>query len=164
VLAVAFSDDGHRVVSGSRDTTLRLWNADTAGPIGDPMTGHTAAVFNVQFGPDGARVLSRSADHTERLWDARAVRPLGAPMNSHAMHNSPIDVVFSPDGQSIVSTSADSSRRLWPPPASSAWPSLVCAKLSQNMSHQQWRDWVSPDIGYTELCSGLPVAPDNHSR
>jgi WD40 repeat protein len=164
VLAVAFNDDGHRVVSGSRDTTLRLWNADTVEPIGGPMTGHTDAVFNVQFGPDGGRVLSRSADHTERLWDAIAVRPLGEPMNSHAMDRSPTGVVFSPDGQSIVSTGADSSRRLWPPPALSAWPRLVCAKLAQNMSHQQWRDWVSPDIPYTTVCPDLPIPPDSPSR
>jgi hypothetical protein len=28
------------------------------------------------------------------------------------------------------------------------------------MSHKQWRDWVSPSIGYQILCPGLPVAPD----
>ena len=27
-------------------------------------------------------------------------------------------------------------------------------------SHQQWRDWVSPDIDYIEVCPGLPLAPD----
>ena len=38
--------------------------------------------------------------------------------------------------------------------------SAVCAKLTANVSHQQWRDWVSPDIDYFEACPGLPVAPD----
>jgi hypothetical protein len=33
-------------------------------------------------------------------------------------------------------------------------------KLTTNMSRQQWREWVSPDpdIGYRELCPGLPPA------
>jgi len=28
------------------------------------------------------------------------------------------------------------------------------------MSHQQWRDWVSPDIDYIEVCPGLPIPAD----
>jgi len=31
---------------------------------------------------------------------------------------------------------------------------MLCTKLTTNMSHQQWRDWVSPDIDYIEVCSG----------
>jgi hypothetical protein len=31
--------------------------------------------------------------------------------------------------------------------------------LTANMSHKQWRDWVSPDIGYITACPGLPIAP-----
>ena len=37
-----------------------------------------------------------------------------------------------------------------------AWSNLVCAKLTQNPSHQQWHEWIAPDIGYTEPCPGLP--------
>ena len=34
VYSVAFSPDGTRIVSGSGDNTLRIWNADTGQPIG----------------------------------------------------------------------------------------------------------------------------------
>lgn len=37
-----------------------------------------------------------------------------------------------------------------------AWSNLVCAKLTQNPSQLQWHEWIAPDIGYTELCPGLP--------
>jgi hypothetical protein len=47
--------------------------------------------------------------------------------------------------------------RLWP---ADATPKMLCDKLTANMSHRQWRDWVSPDIGYRTLCPGLPIAPD----
>jgi hypothetical protein len=42
--------------------------------------------------------------------------------------------------------------------ACSASPEMLCTKLTTNMSHQQWRDWVSPDIDYITLCPDLPVA------
>jgi hypothetical protein len=29
------------------------------------------------------------------------------------------------------------------------------------MSHQQWRDWVAPDVDYIKLCPNLPVPADN---
>jgi WD40 repeat protein len=158
-LALSFSPDGHQLVSGSADTTLRLWNTDTGQLIGDPMTGHTAAVTDVEFAPEGARIASRSYDHTIRLWDTPTERPIGAPLNAHDDYV--LGIAFSPDGQQLLLTGADATRRLFPTPALSAWPSLVCSKLSANMSNQQWRNWVSPDLSYAQLCPSLPIAPDS---
>ena len=38
---MAFSPDGKRIVSGSGDNTVRVWDADTGQPLGEPLTGHT---------------------------------------------------------------------------------------------------------------------------
>ena len=65
------SPDGHAIVSGGDDRTVRLWNADTGTSIGIPLTGHTDAVTSVAFSPDGRLVVS-SPDATLRLWPARA--------------------------------------------------------------------------------------------
>jgi WD40 repeat protein len=59
VYSVAFSPDGHRIISGSGDTTVRLWDADTGEPVVQPMTGQTWAVLRVAFSPDGKRICWR---------------------------------------------------------------------------------------------------------
>ena len=66
-------------------------------------------------------------------------------------------VAFSPDGKRIVSGGDDTFVRMWLAYADAA---AVCAKLTTNMSLQQWNDWVSRDIGYIKACPDLPVASD----
>ncbi|KAG2078465.1 hypothetical protein BDR04DRAFT_963546, partial [Suillus decipiens] len=54
--------------------TVRLWDAATGQPVGEPLRGHTNSVASVSFSPDGNRIVSGSEDETVRLWDA-AMRP-----------------------------------------------------------------------------------------
>ena len=69
VASVTFSPDGTRVVSGSYDNTLRLWDAVSGAHL-NTLKGHTSYVNSVAFSPDGTRVVSGSDDQTLRLWDA----------------------------------------------------------------------------------------------
>ena len=64
-----FSPDGTRIVSGSGDKTIRLWDAST-GEERHTLKGHTGGVHSVSFSPDGKRIASGSSDRTIRLWDA----------------------------------------------------------------------------------------------
>jgi WD40 repeat protein len=121
VNSVAFSHDGLRIVSGSRDKTLRVWDALSGLTIGPPFKGHTRAVNSVAFSPDSRRIASGagdyygpfwwSSDNTVRIWDASSGQQIGLSLKGHT---SPVyAVAFSPDGRRIVSGSRDETLRVW---------------------------------------------------
>ena len=69
VRACTFAPDGRRLVSGSYDRTLRLWDVDS-GECLRVLEGHEGWVKACAFAPDGRRIVSGSGDRTLRLWDA----------------------------------------------------------------------------------------------
>jgi WD40 repeat protein len=77
-------------------------------------------------------------------------------------------VAFSPDGKRLVSVSQDNTARLWDAdgdePRGGTDPERLCAKLTSNMSREQWRGWVSPDIDYVPACADLPIPADQTAR
>ena len=66
VYALAFHPDGRRILSGSLDGTVKVWDAVTSRPI--VFRGHSIWVSKVAFSRDGRRVLLRNHDpaHTTR--------------------------------------------------------------------------------------------------
>ncbi|KFZ16002.1 hypothetical protein V502_05289 [Pseudogymnoascus sp. VKM F-4520 (FW-2644)] len=109
VTSVAFSPDGTQVVSGSYDTTVRLWDAATGAPL-QTLEGHSNRVTSVAFSADGTQVVSGSDDETVQLCDAAT----GALLQTLEGHSSSVtSVAFSPDGTQVVSGSYDATVRLW---------------------------------------------------
>ncbi|EMD32085.1 hypothetical protein CERSUDRAFT_18643, partial [Gelatoporia subvermispora B] len=109
--SVAFSPDGTRIVSGSLDNTIRLWDATTGNAVMQPLEGHTEWITSVAFSPDGTRIVSGSADKTIRLWDATTGNAVMQPLEGHTEVIT--SVAFSFDGTRIVSGSVDTTIRLW---------------------------------------------------
>jgi WD40 repeat protein len=57
VRSIALSPDGKRVVSGSYDKTIRIWDAESGEVVAGPFHGHRNMIRSVAFSPDGKRVF-----------------------------------------------------------------------------------------------------------
>jgi WD40 repeat protein len=101
--SVAFSPDGDRIISGSWDHSVRVWDGKTGEQLRE-LKGHTDTVNSVTFSPDGDRIISGSWDHSVRVWDAKT----GEQLRELKGHTDAVcSVAFSPDGDRIVSGSCD---------------------------------------------------------
>lgn len=72
VSCVAYSPDGERIVTGSGNSTLRLWDSKTGFEM-LTLRGHSAAITSVAFSPDGDSIVSSSEDTTVRVWRATPI-------------------------------------------------------------------------------------------
>ena len=107
VSSVSWSPDGQLMVSGSKDTTLKLWQAD--GTFVKNLPGHQAGVYSVSFSPNGKLIASASEDTTVKLW-----RSDGVLLNTMNGHSAPVSMVsFSPDNTIMASASWDGTVKLW---------------------------------------------------
>jgi WD40 repeat protein len=73
VTALAISADGRRAISGSADTTVRIWDLDS-GRMLRTLRGHTAEISFLILTADGRRAISTSEDQTLRVWDLESGR------------------------------------------------------------------------------------------
>jgi WD40 repeat protein len=105
---MAMSGDGRRLVSGSYDRTVRVWDTSNGQGI-HCLRGHEYGVHCVAVSNDGRRVVSGSLDSTARVWDTTSGQEFAC-LRGHEWVNS---VAWSGDGCRIVSGSKDKTVRVW---------------------------------------------------
>lgn len=107
--ALAFSTDGLRLVSGSFDSTARIWDV-ASGQSLHTLNEHRDQIYAVAFSPDGRLAVTGSDDDTLKLWDSATGNHL-SDLIGHS--NDVASVAFTPDGTYILSGSYDQTLRLW---------------------------------------------------
>jgi WD40 repeat protein/uncharacterized caspase-like protein len=93
VLAAAYTPDGKRIVSGSGDGELALWNANDLTRIRSTRA-HPSAVNSVAISPDGRVAATGGEDGAVMFWNADTLEPLATAV----LFEEREWLVFTPDG------------------------------------------------------------------
>jgi predicted oxidoreductase (fatty acid repression mutant protein) len=117
IISAAFSADGKRVVTASRDRTARIWDAESGEEMA-VLKGHTSRVSSAAFSADGRRVVTASQDSTARIWDADSGEEI-AVLKGHT--DSVLSAAFNADGKRVVTASFDDTAHIW----DVTWATLV---------------------------------------
>ncbi|KAF8842652.1 WD40 repeat-like protein [Paxillus ammoniavirescens] len=108
VTCVCFYPDESKLVSGTYNGILRIWDRKT-GAV-EVLKGHTDMVWDVDVSRDGKLVVSGSNDKTVRIWNGES----GETMHVFKGHkNTVMSVEFSRDSTRVVSGCRDGTVRVW---------------------------------------------------
>jgi WD40 repeat protein len=104
---VAFSADGRRVLTGSRDGTARVWDTERGQTL-CILSGQREPIYAVALSPDGRTAVSGGSTATLRIWDTATGRELSA-LSGHTGEVSCVAMT----GSLIVSGDRDGVVRVW---------------------------------------------------
>ena len=111
VFAVAWSPGGTSIASGSRDKTVRIWNAHT-GEDSRTYRGHASYLLSVAWSPDGKYIASGDTGGIVQVWEANTGRSL---VTYHGHTRFVRCIAWSPDSSHIASGGdfGDSTVQIW---------------------------------------------------
>ncbi len=109
VRCMSFTPDSLKLVSGSFDKTIKLWQLDTGAEIytlGERLKG----VFALAVSPDGKLLASGSWNETIELWNLET----GSLLYNLSQHKASVRALaIAPDSRTLISGSFDQTIVLW---------------------------------------------------
>lgn len=109
ITCLAFSRDGAMLASGSKDSTVRLWDVESGKPL-HVLDGHRDMVVTVAFSPDGKLLAACSHDTVIKLWDTATGKEVRA-LKGHTKDVR--GLAFAPDGKTLASGGMDGIIQPW---------------------------------------------------
>jgi WD40 repeat protein len=98
VTCLSLSPDRRFLATGSRDTTVKVWDLANGHEV-CTFRGHSEAVRTVAFRSDGKQIASAGSDKSIRLWDPQSRKPIrDIPYAGKFLTR----LVYHPDGTSLI--------------------------------------------------------------
>jgi WD40 repeat protein len=110
VTAVAIFPDGCRMVTGSQDKTLSLWDLKD-GVVLKKMEGHSSTVWAIAISRDGRLIASGDENGGFVVWRGATGECLTQAIRAHSRRTRSLD--FSPDGEVLAVGSWDKTTKVW---------------------------------------------------
>jgi WD40 repeat protein len=123
VLAFAF---GNTLISGSKDSNIKLWDADRGYTLLETVTGHKASVLTLKVHEKSGRLASAGRDSTIKVWDISTLAPewrsrrqedrgIKCPFlgNLDGHRGDVVALTWRPDGGVVYSGARDNTWRVW---------------------------------------------------
>jgi len=83
ISSMGYAPDVTRVVTGSSDKMIQIWDAESSAVVGKHLTGHNRRVNSVAYSPDEQHIISGSDGCTIRIWNAKTGASVSSPLNGH---------------------------------------------------------------------------------
>jgi WD40 repeat protein len=122
IWSLAMSSDGSRIVSGSRDRTMHVWDGFTFEKLG--LCEYEEEINSVALSPDGSLIASGSDDSTVCIWSTRSLEKITRLTGHKRLVTC---VAFFPDSTRIASASFDCTVRIWDAHTYELLPGLQCS-------------------------------------
>ena len=107
---LALSADGSRLLTGSADGKVRLWDWRAREELAE-LPAHEGAVLTVAFAPENGLFASGGTDGQLLLWEGGATTPRTSLQVEH--YRAVWSVTFSPDAQVVYAAGTDPVARAW---------------------------------------------------
>lgn len=111
VWSIRYSHDGLKVVTASRDQTIKTWHANTGELLLGPLKGHEESVRCALFIECDSQIVSGSDDGSIRFWDASNGAALGEPLTGP--DDAVWDIDIHPTEPLMAAGSADEDIIFW---------------------------------------------------